>query len=131
MTENGAPDEIRNTCTYGVVGRFESCRRAAFEMLRDSPRELASRGTLALPGEPPAQPTRHHSRRTVQQPRTDQCPIVLHQAQGPAPCSAHSAWSPTQARRACAQRFGVFSVTSAYREWRNPRSWWLRNADGC
>jgi hypothetical protein len=46
-----------------MVIRFGSCRRAAFEILRGSPGELANRGTLALLGEPPPQLTRHHSRR--------------------------------------------------------------------
>src|SRR5260370_35227495 len=83
-----------------------------FRILRGSPGELANRGTLALPGEPPPQLTRHHFRE-VQQPSTDQCPIVLRQAQGPAPCSAHSSWPPTQARRAAAQTLDVACVTSA------------------
>jgi hypothetical protein len=45
------------------VIRFGSCRRAAFEISRGSPGELANRGTLALRGEPPPHLTRHHSRR--------------------------------------------------------------------
>jgi hypothetical protein len=44
------------------VIRFGSCRRAAFEISRGSPGELANRGTLALRGEPPPHLTRHHSR---------------------------------------------------------------------
>src|SRR5258708_12032453 len=54
------------------------CRRAAFAILNGPPGELAYNRTLALPGEPPAQLTRHHSA-DVQQPRTDQRPIVFHQ----------------------------------------------------
>ena len=32
---------------------------------------------------------------------------------GPAPCSAHSAWSPTQARRTCAQRLDVVGMAKS------------------
>ena len=110
--------------------RFGSCRRAAFETLRAHLENWRTAERWL------SQVSHHLNSHAiipadVQRPRTDQCPIVLHQAPGPAPCSSRSAGSRMQARRACAQRFGVVCVTSAYREWRNPRNWWLRNADGC
>src|SRR5882762_8816444 len=65
---------------------------------RRSPGEMANRGTPVLPGEPPPQLTRHHSRRrstTKDRPTSDS----LTPSAGAGPVL----W--TQARRACAQGF--------------------------